>query len=91
MTALKRRDRVLLFRLTEDEYSNLQAASAERGARNLSDFARTELLGVVDSTQQESALDGRLSSVEQKLSDMHSVIEKMNSLLEGIASRKTKS
>jgi len=84
MPALKRRDRVLLFRLTEDEYSNLQAASAERGARNLSDFARTELLGVVN----ENVLEGRLSSVEQRLSDMHSAMEKMNQLLEGIASRK---
>ena len=88
MTILKRRDRVLLFRLTQDEYHGLLAASADRGARNLSDFARSELLGVIVAAQHDTVLKDRLNNVEQRLTDMHSTMERMNSLLENIASTK---
>jgi hypothetical protein len=43
----KPRNKVLIFRLTQDEYQALQTAST--GARSLSDFARTKLLGSLDS------------------------------------------
>ena len=48
MTVLKRRDRTLIFRITQDEYDQLLAACMARGGRNLSDFARTELLERID-------------------------------------------
>ena len=43
MAVNKPRNRTLIFRLTQDEYDHLQAASS--GARSLSDFARERLLG----------------------------------------------
>jgi hypothetical protein len=45
MAVNKPRNRTLIFRLTQDEYDCLQAASS--GARSLSDFARERLLGAV--------------------------------------------
>ena len=45
MAIAKPRNRLLIFRLTQDEYDALQAASSEKGARSLSDFARTQLFG----------------------------------------------
>ena len=84
MTFPKRRDRVVLFRLTQEEYRGLIDASAERGARNLSDFARSELLNALE----EPALKGRLTTVEQRLTDIHSTMERMQSLLETIADGK---
>ena len=45
MAVTKPRNRTLLFRLTQDEYACLQAASSEKGARSLSEFARERLLG----------------------------------------------
>ncbi len=76
MAILKPRNRVLIFRLTEDEYSHLQSACSTDGARSLSDFARTRLLGSL-------AAEPAASSVEQKLSDLQSqmriVVERLES------------
>ena len=44
MPVLKRRSRIVIFRLTNNEYEELKAACVDRGARNVSDFARTALL-----------------------------------------------
>jgi len=65
MAILKPRNRILIFRLTEDEYSNLQTACSTDGARSLSDFARTRLLGTITT-------EPAVSSVEQKLTDLQS-------------------
>jgi hypothetical protein len=46
MAVNKPRNRTLIFRLTEEEYHCLQAASS--GARSLSDFARERLLGSIE-------------------------------------------
>ena len=43
MAINKPRNKLLIFRLTQDEYQALQSASS--GARSLSDYARTKLLG----------------------------------------------
>jgi hypothetical protein len=43
MAVNKPRNRILIFRLTQDEYEALQAASS--GARSLSEFARAKLMG----------------------------------------------
>ena len=47
MAITKPRNRTLIFRLSEDEYSALQAASSAQGARSLSEFAREHLLGAL--------------------------------------------
>ncbi len=72
MTFLKRRNRMVVFRVTEDEYDNLKSACAERGARNVSDFARSELLNSADREHAElmhtlSELQGRLDRLERLL------------------------
>jgi hypothetical protein len=79
MPVLKPRNRVVVFRLTQDEYQDLKAVSSVRGARNISDFARSELL--------HSIGHGRLSSVDQKLSNLESALQRVAQLLEGIAAK----
>ncbi len=37
------RNRVVVFRLAQDEYQKLKDVSTRNGARNLSDFMRSEL------------------------------------------------
>ena len=51
------RNRILIFRLTQDEYDALRAASSQRGARSLSDFARGKLLGSLDSPTLDAQID----------------------------------
>jgi hypothetical protein len=79
MPVLKPRNRVVVFRLTQDEYQELKAVSSVRGARNISDFARSELL--------HSIGHGGLSAVDRKLLNLESVLQRVEQLLEGIAAK----
>jgi hypothetical protein len=89
MPVLKPRNRVVVFRLTQDEYEELKTVCSVRGARNISDFTRSELLTSIEQERRpETALHGRLSEVDQKLSNLESKIQRMSQLLEGMADRK---
>jgi hypothetical protein len=70
-----RRDRIVVFRLSQDEYENLKAVSTLRGARNVSDFARSELLVSMGRGEAEVAtllteLKLRIERVEHLLEDL---------------------
>lgn len=69
MTVAKRRDRLVVFRLTEEEHAVLRQACVARGGRSLSDFARSELLGSLQSADLES-LHEIVDSVIQRLSSL---------------------
>ncbi len=88
MPVLKRRNRMVIFRLTEEEYENLKAVCTVRGARNLSDFARSELLTSIEREFQAGGpLGGQLSEIDQKLAALESVVERMARLLEDVLGR----
>lgn len=78
MAVLKPRNRVLIFRLTQDEYDNLQAACTGKGARSLSDFARSELLGAIGAELRPPSV----SRVEEKLTELHAAVERIAQKLE---------
>jgi hypothetical protein len=66
MAVSKPRNRILIFRLTQEEYDALQAASA--GARSLSEFARSKLLTSLDPVgAQISDLQSKVARIEQLL------------------------
>ena len=66
----KPRNRILLFRLTQDEYQALQTASS--GARSLSEFARTKLMGSLG----EPALDQQLLELKSTVARIAALLEK---------------
>jgi hypothetical protein len=78
--ALKRRNRIVVFRLTQEEYASLKSACVDRGARNISDFARAALLSSIES---ESG-----GALGQRLSELESSMRQISALLERIASQK---
>lgn len=84
MSVLKRRNRVVVFRLTQDEYEDLKTVCSVRGARNISDFARSELLIAIEQEQRPD----RLAEVGQKLSSLETTVQRMAQLLEGMAGQK---
>ena len=47
MTVLKRKDRMLSFRLSEEQYTVLLRLSQSNGARSISDYARDALFGML--------------------------------------------
>ena len=79
MPILKRRDRIVVFRLSQDEYEGLKAACAERGAASISSFARSELLTSLDRD--------RLSGVYRQLSNLESSVQR---ILEAITPKEPK-
>jgi hypothetical protein len=70
------RNRVVVFRLSGHEYLTLKDACCARGARNISDFTRSELLSHLHFD--------RFAAIEQKLAELQSVVARLNQLLEGL-------
>jgi len=70
MAINKPRNKLLIFRLTQDEYQALQSASS--GARSLSDYARTKLLGSLG----EPALDQHLLELKSTVTRIAELLEK---------------
>ena len=73
MAITKPRNRVVLFRLTQEEYELLQAACSADQARSISDYARARILG-------QSGGDS-LAQVEAKLAEIQSAVQELNSKL----------
>jgi hypothetical protein len=70
MAINKPRNRVLIFRLSEDEYETLQTASS--GSRSLSEFARAKLMGSLDS----NPIDTQLTELKTTVARLASLLEK---------------
>jgi len=75
MPVMKPRNRVVLFRLTQDEYNYLQAACSAGSARSISDFARSRILGPAPSE------DLPLTQVEEKLSALKQAVDQLTQSL----------
>ena len=73
MSIIKRRDRIVVFRLTQEEYRRLERACSRTGARNLSDYTRRELLDGADSV----SLDRRLAAVQAAIRQIHRTLRQL--------------
>lgn len=82
MSVTNPRTKLVNFRLSEEEFLNLKAASAHFGARSLSDFARS---AVIKSYAGDSEVDGmlhiRLSGLDQKVSDIETNMRQIKDYL----------
>ena len=70
MAVTKPRNRILLFRLTQDEYEALQTASS--GARSLSEFARAKLMGSLGV----QPIDVQLTELKTTVARIAEILEK---------------
>lgn len=52
----KPRNRIVVFRLSQEEYRSLQEACNRAGGRNLSDFTRTKVLERLNSVPLEEQI-----------------------------------
>ena len=77
----KPRNRIVVFRLSQEEYRSLQEASDRSGARNLSDFTRSEVLGCLNSDGLGGQLAHRFALLEQRIAAMQF---QLNNLLPGV-------
>lgn len=70
MAVNKPRKRILIFRLSEDEYEALQSASS--GARSLSEFARSKLMNSIHS----NPIDTQLTELKSTVARIAEMLEK---------------
>ena len=75
MSSLHQRSRIVLFRVTPEEYSNLMSACAASGSRSLSEYTRSELLAMRPADMLGSVLERRFVEIDRKLSDLHTLIQ----------------
>ena len=75
------RNRVVVFRVSQDEYRALKEACDRRGSRNLSDFARSEILADLETGPLVEYVNQRFASVEQALAAVQSSLSRLNNLL----------
>lgn len=71
MSGLKPRNRLVNFRLTEEEYTRLAAVCARKGSPSISDFARAAILRTIEAEAgREGPLDALLAALGDRLSDL---------------------
>lgn len=71
MSGLKPRNRLVNFRLTEEEYGRLAAVCARKGSPSISDFARAGILRTIEAeSAREGPLDTLLVALGDRLSDL---------------------
>jgi fructose-1-phosphate kinase PfkB-like protein len=78
----KRRERVVIFRVTAEEYQRLLDACARDGARSVSDFTRQELFAHLNSGP-EAPEDAQIAIEElfgQLRSSVSSLVEEIEAL-----------
>ena len=76
MAALKRRNRIVVFRLTEEEYDRLKTVCVDRSAGSISDFARSALLMSMGS-EAAGGVDHRLAELEMTVRHISQLLERM--------------
>ena len=83
MAVANRRNRAVVFRVTQEEYEALRAVSAKTGARNISDFVRSTLLasiGTLGTTGSES-----LTEMSRTLASLKDVVGRVAEKMEQIS------
>lgn len=86
MPVLKRRSKMVTFRLSEQEYQELLSYCLNRGTRSLSDLAREALQELLASSNGDRNGDGLEIEVEK----LHGRMEQLDHELKRLASLVTK-
>jgi hypothetical protein len=81
MSVPKTRNRMVVFRLTQEEYENLRGVCSERGGRSLSDFTRSELMNFLGSDSLGGMIENRFSDVRDRLGELQDAISRLTILV----------
>jgi hypothetical protein len=83
MAVLKRRNKMVNFRVSEDEYEYLKTLCASEGARSISDFARSAVCRSIAShaSTLEEPLDRRVDRLDGKVDELGRVVRELAELV----------
>jgi hypothetical protein len=86
MAITKPRTKLVNFRLSEEEFQEMKTASAQFGARSLSDFARAAVLkSSAGETESDGLLRVKLTDLDQKVSEIESNMRQIKDYLTSAA------
>jgi hypothetical protein len=80
MTVLKRRSRMVSFRLSEQEYESLLTLCSSRGARSLSDLARDAMQALLHDGQGDG-LPSLVHQLRTRMDDLDLQVKQLTQLL----------
>lgn len=81
MSIAKPRNRIVVFRLTQDEYRLLAEACRVRGGRNVSDFTRSELMATLSAEPGALGGGGHFSGLHEGIVRIESALAQLIALL----------
>ena len=77
------RTRLVNFRVTDEEFERLKAASSQRHARSLSDFARGVMLAHHDLIDLSGSNDDRMLSFDRRVTALERSMARLVDALSG--------
>lgn len=83
VSSLNPRNRMVVFRLTQEEYVSLQEACKRKGGRNLSEFTRSELLSMVGPETAAGIFQEQFDELQRRLVDLESKLAQLAELVAG--------
>jgi hypothetical protein len=85
MSVFKPRNRLVNFRLSEEEFEKLKACCPMHGARSISDFARSSVLERLERPPQAPVEPtGRTNHLDHKVTELETRVEQLVNLLQAV-------
>ncbi len=89
MPVFNPRNRLVNFRLSEEEFERLRASSALSGARSLSDFARNAVMRSVaqnapDASTASPVAESRVPTIDRKVLELETRVAELVNLIESL-------
>ena len=83
MAVLRPRNRLVYFRISEDEFANFRSICETEGARSISDLARSALQRMIheNGNHTESEIDRKLVMVSSMIAELNGALKQLNDLL----------
>ena len=78
MPFLNQRNRIVVFRLSQEEYDSLTAACTAAGGRNVSEYTRSELLAAIQSESLHATVQRRFLELDRRLADLHELVKELS-------------
>lgn len=85
MLVLKRRSRLVTFRVSADEHDALMRSCVASGARSIADFARASVLHTAQRMDSPTAtLSGDLSTLSKSLGELDASLSEIRKRIRGV-------
>ena len=93
MAVLRRKTRLVSFRISDEEYQVLVATTVAQGARSISDFSRAALCQALKGDlnlglEPNGGLPGQVTDLIKTMRDLGSVIANLSRQIEGESAKK---